>query len=247
MAQALAPAQRRERGAAERLRMGRHYFLSLLPMKRADLSSFNPKSLEPHAALREALCHRLSALPYPAYVRLVRELLLASGYASVRLMKSTSASGFPAAHAPAPGGFDLVAAAHTDLSTHLTAIQIKRSQDPVGRRYVDELRGAMLRLGAEQGLLVTTGTFSIAAQGAAQTLGILPVRLLDGEELSSRLLERGQGVRIRSLPRHPGDVVHWELDEAFLGGLSQEASPSQASPSQASPSQASSPLDNPKR
>lgn len=223
--------------------MGRHYLLSLASMKRAAPPSSNPNALDPHAQLREALCQRLSALPYPAYVRLVRELLLASGYAGVHLLKSTPASGSPAAHAPSPGGFDLVAASHTDLSTHLTAIQLKQGKIRIGRRFVDELRGAMLRLGAEQGLLVATGTFSSAAQGAAQMLGILPVRLLGGEELASRLLERGQGVRIRSLPTRPGGEVGWELDEAFLAGLSQQAAPNQ----EAAFRQGSSPVNDSKR
>lgn len=172
-----------------------------------------------HATLREAIRQRLEALPYPAYARLVREVILASGYNSVRMMKGTAPSGLPASHAPTPGGFDLVAATHTDLSTYLTAIQIKQGKTTVGRRFVDELRGAMLRLGAEQGLLVATRTFSSAAHGAAHTLGFLPMRLLDGKELAGLLLERGQGVCIRSLPKRPGEEVEWELDEGFFTRL----------------------------
>jgi hypothetical protein len=55
---------------------------------------------------------------------------------------------------------------------------------------VDELRGAMLRMGAHQGLLVTTATFSPAAIEAAQTARQrAPIRLVDGAELA-RLLRK---------------------------------------------------------
>lgn len=183
-------------------------------MKTALPPAFGPSTLDPHATLQEALRHRLCTLPYPAYTRLVRGLLMESGYAGVRGMKSGLAP-----HAPGPGGYDLVAFFHTDLSTHLTAIQIKQSPRPVGRRYVDELRGAMLRLGAEQGLLVTTGNFSKAACEAAALSRCLTVRLLEGPELVAMLLGRGEGVRIERLPRKPGDEVEWGLDEEFFTRL----------------------------
>lgn len=166
------------------------------------------------AELPIALRQRLGALPYPAYTRLVRSLLMESGYAGVRGMKSALAP-----HAPQPGGFDLLAFCHTDLCTHLTAIQIKQPRHRVGRRYVDELRGAMLRLGAEQGLIVATGEFSQAARQAAALPTFLPIRLLDGNELASKLLERGEGVSIKRLPVRPGEEVEWEVDEAFFARL----------------------------
>lgn len=169
--------------------------------------------------LQTALQQRLSALPYPAYTRLVRRLLMESGYAGVRGMKSALAP-----HAPQPGGFDLIAFFHTDLSTHLTAIQIKQPRQVVGRRYVDELRGAMLRLGAEQGLIVVTGEFSQVAREAAALPTFLPISLLDGLDLAARLLERGEGVCIKRLPTRPGEAVEWEVDEAFFARL-EEAPP----------------------
>ncbi len=144
-----------------------------------------------------------------------------SGYAGVRGMKSALAP-----HAPQPGGFDLLAFFHTDLATHLTAIQIKQPRQVVGRRYVDELRGAMLRLGAEQGLIVVTGEFSQAAREAAALPTFLPIRLLDGLDLAERLLERGEGVCIKRLPTRPGETVEWEVDPAFFARL--EAPPSES-------------------
>ena len=187
------------------------------PAKSAQSKRFDPSPSI--TGLQAALQHRLSALPYPAYTRLVRRLLMESGYAGVRGMKSALAP-----HAPQPGGFDLIAFFHTDLATHLTAIQIKQPRQVVGRRYVDELRGAMLRLGAEQGLIVVTGEFSQAAREAPSLPTFLPIRLLGGLDLAARLLDRGEGVCIKRLPTRPGETVEWEVDQGFFARL--EAPPS---------------------
>ena len=54
--------------------------------------------------------------------------------------------------------------------------------------FVDEIRGAMIRTGARHGLLITTSTFSQAAQEAAASVQrSFPVRLIEGTELT-RLL-----------------------------------------------------------
>ena len=68
------------------------------------------------------------------------------------------------------------------------------------RQSVDVLRGTMLRLGANQGLLVTTSGFSPAAVEATQAAQhVAPVRLIDSCELAMLLLrhnilpEQGSG------------------------------------------------------
>jgi hypothetical protein len=57
---------------------------------------------------------------------------------------------------------------------------------------VDELRGTMLRLGAQQGLLVTTSTFAPATREAVSAAQhALPIRLIDGRELCALLARHG--------------------------------------------------------
>ena len=69
------------------------------------------------------------------------------------------------------------------------------------RSFVDELRGAMLRLGASQGLLVTTGTFSASAIEAAQAAQYAaPVRLMDGPELARLLRAHPERSTLVSAP-----------------------------------------------
>ncbi len=94
----------------------------------------------------------------------------------------------------------------------MTLVQVKQYRTPVSRRFVDELRGAMLRTGAQQGLLLTTSSFygpaytAVHEEGAE---GIAPVRLVDGEELLNLLIKHRLGVR-------ESDSVHPEVDVDFF-------------------------------
>lgn len=159
---------------------------------------------------------RIEGLSYGAFCLLLRQLLYRSGYTSVhpvgRLFRPVS--GEPDATKQSPiettmtfdrfdphrfnprhGGLDLIALSHTDIATTLTLVQAKQYRGPVPRRFIDELRGAMHRLGADQGLLVTTSHFSDLAMGAAAESHLRPVRLVDGARLCSMLAARGLGVR----------------------------------------------------
>lgn len=154
-----------------------------------------------------ALLAAIEGLSYGAFCLLLRRLLHRSGYSSVhplgRLFRPDGAAdgppppgdGFdPYRFNPRHGGLDLAALSHTDLATSLTLVQAKQYKGPVPRRFVDELRGAMHRLGADQGLLVTTSHFSALARDAASQSHLRPVRLVDGPRLAALLSTRGLGV-----------------------------------------------------
>lgn len=158
------------------------------------------RRLHGHQEVRELLRQELLALPVAAFNRLVARLLLTSGYRTVQVLGE------------ARGGADLVASAPCGLSTTRTLIQAKQYQAPVSRRFVDELRGAMLRHQACQGLLLTTSTFFGPAYGAASLACPLPVRLVDGEELLDLLLAQELGV-------HTSRSGHLGLDREFLAAL----------------------------
>src|SRR5690606_15673731 len=62
------------------------------------------------------------------------------------------------------------------------AFQAKRYKDIVGRAAVGEFRNALLGR-AEKGVFITTGRFSSDAQSEASRDGVVPIELIDGEQL----------------------------------------------------------------
>ena len=88
----------------------------------------------------------------------------------------------------AHGGYDIRAYASSKLTRSMVIVQIKQYNRPLPRIGVDELRGTMVRVGARQGLLVTTATVSAAARDAVQAgQYAAPIRLIDGTELANLL------------------------------------------------------------
>ena len=136
---------------------------------------------------------RLLDMPFPAFTQTVSRLLESLGYANVEAMKPMHGRG---KGRNAHGGYDLRMYLPTRLTRGLVIAQVKQYRETVPRSFVDELRGTMLRLGASQGLLVTTGAFSASAIEAAQAAQYAaPVRLMDGQELARLLRAHPQAVR----------------------------------------------------
>jgi len=163
--------------------------------------------------VRHELHQVLLLLPAPAFEHLIACLLSDLGYFEVKVLRGgagnhrTSRKG-----RTTHGGMDLRAFSQTDLSTALTAVQVKQYRRPVSRHFVDGLRGAMLRTQAREGLLITTSTFSPVAKKAAAADHIAPIRLLDGKELLDLLFLHQLGVRRTYMGR-------WSIDQRFLGEL----------------------------
>ena len=173
---------------------------------------------------------RLLSMPFPAFTQAVARLLETLGYANVEAMKAMHGKG---KGRNAHGGYDLRMYLPTRLTRGLVLAQVKQYRETVPRSFVDELRGAMLRLGASQGLLVTTGAFSTSAIEAAQAAQYAaPVRLMDGQELAWLLRNHPQALdsvpspapipttpasasRLRPISREEGERLHQE----FLDGL----------------------------
>ncbi len=170
-------------------------------------------SLAAGQELGRQLHWHLAALRFPAFADLAQLVLARSGYHKVVLAGRLSPRG-RILH----GGCDLQAYTHTDLETVVTAVQLKQYHCLVGRRFVDELRGAMLRLGAEQGLLITTSAFSPAVRQVARESDIAPVRLVDGAEFISILLQHRLGICQRD--------GQWQVDHAFFKRLGRRAAAS---------------------
>ncbi len=159
---------------------------------------------------RADLHETLHRLEYAAFEQVMKRLLYKSGYLSVHLIGRN--------HRPdlkPKGGLDLSARSMTELTSVLTIAQVKQYRGAVPRRFVDELRGAMLRLGAEQGLLLTLSRFSLAARAAAIESSLAPVKLIEGEEVLDLLFAYRIGVCEEN--------GIWRLDREWLDSLQKNA------------------------
>lgn len=148
----------------------------------------NPFPPIPHPEsmpLNELLRLRLSWLTYLAFAMCVSRILRHLGYSDIPLPSRRSFKG-PNAH----GGVDMFAREETGLGTVPVLVRLKqyRGPRPVARSAVDELRGALTRLGVSHGIIITTVGFSIEARDAAANYPGRPIRLIDGNEIG-RLAE----------------------------------------------------------
>ena len=214
--------------ARTRERIRRSTQPNAVPIKELAAPASPPIDREDVADAREIA--RLLDMPFPAFTQAVARLLEGLGYANVEAMKPMHGKG---KGRNAHGGYDLRMYLPTRLTRGLVIAQVKQYRETVPRSFVDELRGAMLRLGASQGLLVTTGAFSASAIEAAQAAQYAaPVRLMDGQELARLLRDHPRALdsvpsptpatiapiptsRLRPISREEGERRHHE----FLDGL----------------------------
>jgi membrane-bound metal-dependent hydrolase YbcI (DUF457 family) len=145
-------------------------------------------------------------LSYHAFEACLADLLWRIGYTDVRMLGRTSPR-----QRTRHGGRDLEASSRTGLTRSRIIVQAKQYRRPVQRRFVDELRGVMLRTGAAQGVLITTSRFPVVARQTAHADRSAPVRLVDAKELLDLLIAHGIGVTTGA-----GDV---RIDSDFFADL----------------------------
>ena len=180
--------------------------------------------------ITDQLRQRLLALDFPSFARCICRLLDALGYENTQPTGRRKWKGY---NRHGGGGYDLEAALPGGLAPRRVIAQVKQYDTlAVHQRSVDELRGACLRAGASEAVLVTTSTFSevvrrservrtsASSPDAAGTL-VAPIRLIDGEELVRLLIRHRLGVRERGLCR----VRRLELDEAFFASIAPPSAP----------------------
>ena len=156
------------------------------------------------AALRIALRDRLLTLPFSGFARVMGTLLEKMGYSDIAF---TSRKDFRGRNGKdgAAGGYDLLATMRTAVVADKTSfsclrrvlVQVKQfdSHKTVYQRSVDELRGACLRAGAAEGMILTTGAVSKRLERSRlASAPFAPVRLVDGEELLDLLVTHRLGV-----------------------------------------------------
>lgn len=158
------------------------------------------------------LLEQLHSLSYHAFEGCLCDLLNAMGYEEVTLLGRTQTRQYTP-----HGGRDLEASARTGVTHARLVLQAKQYYRPVSRRFVDELRGTVLRLGARQGLLITTSTFSHVARRAAHT-SVAPIQLLDGQALVRLLIQHQIGVTTPA-PQARQDLQGMRLDTDYFASL----------------------------
>jgi restriction endonuclease Mrr len=163
-------------------------------------------------SLRQQIENMIVDLPYPALERLVVLLLRSMGYRDIRIVDGGKQRGFSRF-----GGMSMTARANGPLNTALTLIQVK--QIDLQRRYVDELRGAMLRWGAGHGIIVATGKVPGKAKFAAELYPGRPVRIISRRQLAKLLIVQGLGVRTAPLPVGSSDNLI--MDSLFFEMLTE--------------------------
>ena len=174
--------------------------------------------------IADQLRQRLLTLSYPAFAQCLCVLLEALGYEEAQPAGRQEWKGY---NRPGGGGYDLEAVLPGGLTPRRAVAQIKQFDGlNVHQRSVDELRGACLRCGAAEAILVTTSAFSKvvinhAAVLDASSTQLAPVRLIDGKELLGLLIRHRLGVREISIQeRAQAGAYRLKLDEAFFQNLS---------------------------
>jgi restriction system protein len=149
---------------------------------------------------RDAFLTRLQALSPNGFERFCRRLLLESGFQSVTV---TGRSG--------DGGIDAIGLLQMNpLVSTKVLVQCKRYAGVVTVSTVRDFRGAMSGR-SENGIVMTTGTFTGDARKEAVREGVPPIELVDG----TRLLELCEQFTLGLTP-----VQTFDVDEAFFQELS---------------------------
>ncbi len=156
-------------------------------------------------------------MSYLRFQKLAIDLLCAMGYADAHALGRKRFYG-----TNRHGGAEIAAYLGPDSARLLVIAQVKRYKcgEAVPKRFVDQLRGAMLRVGAKQGLLITTGAFNEIAEKAAYPMpaqAICPLRLIDGEHLVTLMIRYKVGVYVA-----PGDG-RYRLNAGYFSRLDTSA------------------------
>ena len=133
------------------------------------------------AELRELL---YQMEPY-SFEKLIRQLLVALGYADVEVTKQANDK-----------GVDVKGKIELGITSVVEVVQAKRQRGNVGRPVLDQLRGSLHRFGAVRGTVVTTADFSKGAKEAAFEAGVAPITLIDGQKLVDLLIENSIGAKV---------------------------------------------------
>ncbi len=153
-----------------------------------NLQKFEDPDLEDE--WRDELSASLSKMHPSAFERLCQRILRESGFTQVEVTGRGGDGGIDGVGVLRLGGF---------LSIRVL-FQCKRYKGSIGAGIVRDFRGAMVGR-TDKGLIVTTGSFTPAAQREATRDGAPEIDLVDGEQLIDKLKELSLGVETEEVVR----------------------------------------------
>lgn len=121
----------------------------------------------------------LASVSFSTYLSILRLMLARADYQIVRSLGRR----YLRSYKPS-GGADLIAAYQSVQGPIKVLVQLKQESRKLQRRYIDELRGKMLRTGVSHGLVITLGVASKPALAAASEFPGRPISIIGGEELA---------------------------------------------------------------
>ncbi len=164
--------------------------------------------------LEAAMKSQLNDLSVSAILRLIADLLETLGYHKVSLLDRRHLRG-----RRSQSGAEITAKTGTICTPIKLIAQVKKTRITVQRQAIDELAGVALRHQAHYGFLFVTSQFSPTAKKIAEASEVLPLRLIDGDELVRMLIRHRLGVKAKS-------VKTLVCDDAFFADLSRRSTAS---------------------
>ena len=147
----------------------------------------------------EKLSAILQSMDPFGFERLAQRVLRECGFTQVEVTKKTG-----------DGGIDGTGKLRINgIFSFNVAFQCKRYKGQVGAAEIRDFRGS-LTTDIEKGVLITTGTFSKAAKEEAANPGKQQIDLIDGEDLISKIIEFGIGVK---------PITVYEVDEDYFKSI----------------------------
>lgn len=172
------------------------------PVEKTESAAVEPENISVENVPQEAKNWRqrvfdilINMNPY-AFERLTQRVLRECGFTDVVITKSSGDGGID--------GFGKLKI--NGIISFNIAFQCKRYQGVVGSPVVRDFRGSLTK-NIEKGVLITTGTFSKAAQEEAENLGKQQIDLIDGEDFIDMLVDYSIGLK---------EVKDYEIDEDFF-------------------------------
>ncbi len=136
---------------------------------------------------RQALAQRLSDMAPDEFEQFSKQLLEALGFDDMVVTQTT-----------ADGGIDGYGRLRMGVVRISAAFQSKRWSNPVGRPEIQRFRGAISGE-YDQGIFVTTSTFSKQAQEDSVKKGTVPIMLIDVDEIISMMIRHEIGVKKKAI------------------------------------------------
>ena len=139
--------------------------------------------------VKAQLIEHLLAMDPADFEHLVARLLGALSYEDIVVTRHS-----------ADGGIDLLGTIQVGILQLRTAVQVKRNRANVQRPIVSQLRGDMTTFpNVDQGMIITTSSFSKGAAEVARVRNAPLIVLIDGDRLTDLMIAHEIGVRVERL------------------------------------------------